>query len=139
MSSDKPRKSLQAPHRRTDGASGRGPSRRSAIVAYRAGMWLMGRLPGAVARAIVSFVLQASFFLVPRKRAYVNDNFAHILGRSPSSLEVKRKTYAAYRSYARYVAELMRLPRLSNDQAAGSSTPRRSCRSRRTGSRPARA
>ena len=99
----------------------------------------MSRLPVAVARAIVSFLLQASFFLVPRKRHYVNDNFAHILGRPASSLEVKRKAYAAYRSYARYVVELLRLPRMTNDQAAALVDRRRSCRSRRTGSRPDRA
>ena len=114
---EKPRKSLQAPHRRKDRGLGPRPLEKGAIVAYRAGMWLMSRLPVPVARAIVSFFLQASFFLVPRKRAYVNDNFAHVLGRPPSSLDVKRKAYAAYRSYARYVVELMRLPRLSNDQA----------------------
>ena len=56
--------------------------------------------------------------LWPQKRRYVNDNFAHVLGRPPGSLEVKRKALAAYRSYARYVVELMRLPRLSDDQAA---------------------
>ncbi|HEX2625947.1 MAG TPA: lysophospholipid acyltransferase family protein, partial [Candidatus Limnocylindrales bacterium] len=34
------------------------------------------------------------------------------------SLEVRRKALAAYRSYARSVVELMRLPRLSNEEAA---------------------
>ncbi len=117
-SAERPKKRLDAPHVR--GVQSRGPRlfEKAAIVAYRAGTWLMSRLPVAVARAIVSFVLQASFFLVPRKRRYVNDNFAHILGRPASSLEVKRKAYAAYRSYARYVVELMRLPRMTNDQAA---------------------
>jgi KDO2-lipid IV(A) lauroyltransferase len=112
------RKALQAPHRRKDRGLGPRPLEKLAIVAYRAGMWLMSRLPVPVARGIVSFLLQASFFLVPRKRRYVNDNFAHILGRPPSSLEVRRKAYAAYRSYARYVVELLRLPRMTNDQAA---------------------
>ena len=117
-SGEKPRKGLQAPHRRRDRGLGPRPLEKAAIVAYRAGMWLMSRLPVAVARSIVSFVLQASFFLVPRKRRYVNDNFAHVLGKPPSSLEVRRKAYAAYRSYARYVVELMRLPRMTNDDAA---------------------
>lgn len=115
---ERAKKRLDAPHKRRE--RGRGPRlfEKLAIVAYRAGTWLMSRLPVAVARSIVSFLLQASFFLVPRKRRYVNDNFAHILGRPASSLEVRRKAYAAYRSYARYVVELMRLPRLTNDQAA---------------------
>jgi phosphatidylinositol dimannoside acyltransferase len=114
----KARKDLVAPHKR--GSRGRGPRpfEKLAIYGYRAGAWLMGHLPVPVARGLVSFALQASFVLWPKKRGYVNDNFAHILGRPPGSLEVKRKALAAYRSYARYVVELMRLPRLSNDQAA---------------------
>ena len=100
--------------------TGRGPRpvERAAIYGYRAGAWLMGRLPVPVARGIVSLFLQASFVLWPKKRRYVNDNFAHILGRPPTSLEVRRKALAAYRSYARYVVELMRLPRLTNEEAA---------------------
>lgn len=100
--------------------TGRGPRpiEKAAIYAYRAGGWLMSRLPVPVARAIVSFFLQLSFVLWPKKRRFVNDNFAHVLGKPASSLEVRRKAFAAYRSYARYVVELLRLPRLSNEQAA---------------------
>ena len=109
-------KALGAPVART----GRGPRpvEKAAIYAYRTGAWLMGRLPVPVARGIVSLVLQASFVLWPKKRRYVNDNFGHVLGRPATSLEVRRKAFAAYRSYARYVVELMRLPRLTNDEAA---------------------
>ena len=109
-------KGLGAPVART----GRGPRpiEKSALYAYRAGAWLMGRLPVPVARGIVSLVLQVSFVLWPKKRRYVNDNFGHVLGRPATSLEVRRKALAAYRSYARYVVELMRLPRLSNEEAA---------------------
>jgi KDO2-lipid IV(A) lauroyltransferase len=77
----------------------------------------MGHLPVPVARAIVSTMLQASFVLWPQKRRYVNDNFAHVLGRPAASLDVRRRALAAYRSYARYMVELMRLPRLSDDEA----------------------
>ena len=73
------RKGLGAPVART----GRGPRpiEKAAIYAYRAGAWLMGRLPVPVARGIVSVLLQVSFLLWPKKRRFVNDNFAHILGR----------------------------------------------------------
>ncbi|HYK95246.1 MAG TPA: hypothetical protein VE011_05170 [Candidatus Dormibacteraeota bacterium] len=111
------RKGLAAPHTRNARGSFR-PVEKAAIYGYRAGMWLMSRLPVPVARGIVSFMLQLSFVLWPRKRRYVNDNFAHVLGRPPGSLEVKRKALAAYRSYARYVVELLRLPRLTPDEAA---------------------
>ena len=113
---DRGRTALGSPVQRT----GRGPRpvEKLAIYGYRAGMWLMSRLPVPVARVIVSFFLQLSFVLWPKKRRYVNDNFAHVLGKPASSLEVRRKAYAAYRTYARYVVELMRLPRLSNEKAA---------------------
>jgi phosphatidylinositol dimannoside acyltransferase len=108
-------KGLGAPVARSN--RGPRPIEKSAIYAYRAGAWLMGRLPIPIARGVVSLLLQASFVLWPRKRRYVNDNFGHVLGRPATSLEVRRKALAAYRSYARYVVELMRLPRLTNDQA----------------------
>ena len=111
------RKQLVAPHRRAGNRRFR-PAEKAAIYGYRSGTWLMSRLPVPVARAMVSFALQLSFVLWPKKRRYVNDNFAHVLGKPPGSLEVKRKALAAYRSYARYVVELMRLPRLTNDEAA---------------------
>ena len=110
------RTALGSPVQRT----GRGPRlvEKLAIYGYRAGMWLMSRMPVRLARWIVSLGLQASFVLVPSKRRYVNDNFAHVLGKPAGSLEVKRKALSAYRTYARYVVELMRLPRLTNEQAA---------------------
>ena len=94
------RKGLVAPHTRNAKGSFR-PAEKAAIYGYRAGMWLMSRLPVPVARGMVSSMLQLSFVLWPKKRRYVNDNFAHVLGKPPGSLEVKRKALAAYRSYAR--------------------------------------
>jgi len=111
------RKGLVAPHTRNAKGSFR-PVEKAAIYGYRSGMWLMSRLPESVARGMVSVMLQLSFVLWPKKRHYVNDNFAHVLGRPPGSIEVKRKALAAYRSYARYVVELMRLPRMTNEEAA---------------------
>lgn len=113
---DRDRKALGTPVQRT----GRGPRlvEKAAIYGYRAGMWLMSRIPVRLARWIVSVGLQLSFVLWPKKRHYVNDNFAHVLGKPAGSLEVKRKALAAYRTYARYLVELMRLPRMTNEQAA---------------------
>jgi len=106
---------LSSPHQR----KGQSPRllEKGAIYGFRAGTWLLGRLPVPVARAIVSLLLQLSFVAVPKKRRYVNDNFGHVLGRPPGSLEVRRKALAAYRAYARYVVELMRLPRVPNEHA----------------------
>src|SRR6267142_1405033 len=57
-------KALGAPVQRT----GRGPRpvEKAAVSAFRAGAWLMGRLPVPIARGIVSVLLQASFVLWPK-------------------------------------------------------------------------
>ncbi|HEY4227489.1 MAG TPA: hypothetical protein VGM49_04055, partial [Candidatus Limnocylindrales bacterium] len=73
------RKGLVAPHTRHAKGSFR-LVEKAAIYGYRTGMWLMGRVPVPIARGLVSFMLQLSFVLVPKKRHYVNDNFAHVLG-----------------------------------------------------------
>jgi len=106
---------LKAPHRR--GPQGPRPIERSAVYVYRLGAWILGSLPVPIARWIVAFMLQLSFFIVPSKRRSVHLNFAHVTGKSPSSLEVRRRSLGAYRSYARYVVELMRLPLMTDDAA----------------------
>jgi hypothetical protein len=55
---DRAGKGLGAPVAR----SGRGPRpiEKAAIYAYRAGAWLMGRLPVPIARGVVSLLLQVS-------------------------------------------------------------------------------
>ena len=64
-----PATSRASPSRRRTGGRGRGPRpvEKSAIVAYRAGTWLMGRLPGAVARC--DRQLRAPGLVLPRGRA----------------------------------------------------------------------
>ncbi len=118
------RHELVAPHRRRE-AGRRGPTRfvargveRLAVHVYRAGAWLIGHLPMVVARGLVRVPLVASYVLWPAKRRTVNANFAHILNLPPGHPEVRRQALAAYGTYARYVVELMRLPRLTNDEAA---------------------
>ena len=113
----KGRRALVAPHRRGEG----GPRalERLAVHGYRAGAWLIGHLPVPVARGMIRFVLVASYALWPSKRRYVNANFAHVLGCEPDDPAVRRRALAAYRTYARYIVELMRLPRLTNEVAGG--------------------
>ena len=110
------RKELVAPHRRGNG----GPRRleRVAVHGYLAGAWLIGHIPARLARGVIVLVLRVSYSLWPSKRRYVNENFAHVLGLEPGHPEVRRQALSAYRTYARYVVELMRLPRLSDDEAS---------------------
>jgi KDO2-lipid IV(A) lauroyltransferase len=110
------RRAAEAPHRRVDG-----PPRiveRAGVLLYRAGAAILGRMPERLARRLVETAFLASYRLWPTKRRWSNENFAHVLGRSPDDPEVDRLSRAAYRTYARYIVELMRLPRLTPEQAA---------------------
>jgi KDO2-lipid IV(A) lauroyltransferase len=111
-----PRRATEAPHRRRDG-----PPRiveHAGVIGYRMTAWIIGHLPECLSRAMVEAVFAASYRLWPTKRRWSNENFAHVLGRDPDDPEVRRLALAAYRTYARYLVELMRLPGLTPDAAA---------------------
>jgi KDO2-lipid IV(A) lauroyltransferase len=107
---------LEAPHRRTAGA----PRflEKGAVFGYRATGWVLGHLPPRLAWTVGGWIAQAGYLAWPKKRRWVNRNFAHVLGVDPDGPEVRRLALAAYRNYARYLVELMRLPSLPADQAA---------------------
>jgi KDO2-lipid IV(A) lauroyltransferase len=52
----------------------------------------------------------------PTRRRWLRANFGHVLGVSPDSREAGRMARAAYRNYARYIMELMRLPWFKREQ-----------------------
>jgi KDO2-lipid IV(A) lauroyltransferase len=83
---------------------------RGVVRGYRAAAWLLGHLPEPPARFAFATGTQASYLLWPLKRRWSNANFAHVLGLSPDDPRVRRLARAAYRQYARYLVELMRLP-----------------------------
>lgn len=107
---------LEAPHRRAGG-----PPRvveRAAVAGYRMAEWTLGHLPARPAWTAGGWITQASYLAWPTKRRWVDANFAHVLRSDPSDPRVRRLALAAYRNYARYLVELMRLESLSPDQAA---------------------
>ena len=119
---------LEAPHRRLETASrsraiGRRALERIALVVYRSGEWIIGRLPRRLVEGAFSVVLQGSYLLWPTKRRWSNTNFGHVLGLPPDDPAVRRVARAAYRSYARYLVELMRLPRMSDAEVEGTVEP----------------
>jgi lauroyl/myristoyl acyltransferase len=85
---------------------------------YRGGSWILGRLPARPAWTVIGWFTRASYLLWPTKRRYSNINFGHVLGTSPDSPAVRRLALQAYGTYARYLVELMRLPRLNKTEAA---------------------
>jgi KDO2-lipid IV(A) lauroyltransferase len=80
------------------------------VVVYRAASAVMSWLPPAISRPVVATVVQGSYLLWPTKRRWSNTNFGHVLGLPPDHPQVRRFALRAYRTYARYLVELMRLP-----------------------------
>jgi phosphatidylinositol dimannoside acyltransferase len=91
---------------------------KSAVFGYRAAQWLLGHLPPGPSATVIGWFVQASYLGWPSKRRWSNLNFGHVLGLPPGDPAVRRMALRAYKSYARYLVELMRLPRLSLEQAA---------------------
>ncbi len=99
---------LEAPHRRLEP-----PSRlleRSAVLGYRAAAVVLAHVPPRLSRAVIGTAVQASYLAWPAKRRFSNTNFGHVLGLPPGDPRVRRLALRAYREYARYIVELMRLP-----------------------------
>ena len=108
-------KRLEAPHRRRD----QGPRilEKVAVTAYAAAVWLVGHVPPGLARWVIGTGSQAGYLLWPTRRAWSNQNFGRVVGLPPDDRRVRRLALAAYREYARYLVEVMRLESLSVDEA----------------------
>jgi len=78
----------------------------------------MGRLPPRLAAGLMGTGAQLAYLAWPAKRQSVNANFGHVLGLPPDDPKVRRLALRAYRVYGRFLADIMRLPRMSPDEAA---------------------
>jgi len=103
--------SLRDPHRRE--AQGRRYRERFAVLGYRAGAWILGRLPLGPATRVGGWIAVAVYWAWPTKRRYVRGNAARVLGVAPDDRQVGQLARAVYRNQIRWVLELMRLSRLS--------------------------
>jgi lauroyl/myristoyl acyltransferase len=108
-------KRLEAPHRRRE----QGPRilEKTAVNAYATAVWVVAHVPARLARWVIATGSQAGYLLWPTKRAWSNQNFARVAGLPPDDRRVRRLALAAYREYARYLVEIMRLESLSADEA----------------------
>ena len=99
---------LEAPHRRLESS----PRfvEKAAVLGYRSGLAALAHLPPALSIAFIGRLNQLSYLLWPTKRRFSNANFGHVLGLLPDDPKVRRMALRAYKEYARYMVELMRLP-----------------------------
>ncbi len=112
---------LEAPHRRA--AAGPRIVEKTAVRAYRGTSWVLAHVPGRPAWTLLGLATQAGYLAMPRRRGWVNRNFGHVLGEDPDSGAVRRLALRAYRNYARYLVELMRLPNMPHDVAVAQVEP----------------
>jgi Lauroyl/myristoyl acyltransferase len=89
---------------------------RSAVLGYRFVSWLLRTLPPGPTGAVLGLGSQASYLLWPKKRAWSDRNFGHVLGLPPDDPRVRRLALRAYREYGRYLVELMRVPHMPEER-----------------------
>jgi lauroyl/myristoyl acyltransferase len=65
---------------------------------------------------VLGLASQGSYLLWPKKRAWSNRNFGHVLGLPPEDPRVRRLALRAYQEYGRYLVELMRVPRMPQER-----------------------
>jgi KDO2-lipid IV(A) lauroyltransferase len=109
---------FEAPHRRLESTPPR-IVERAAVAGYRAAAVVLEHVPPPLSRAVIGTAAQGSYLLWPSKRRFVNSNFGHVLGLPPDHPRVRRLALRAYKEYARYIVELMRLPSRSDAERAG--------------------
>jgi lauroyl/myristoyl acyltransferase len=110
-----PERRLEAPHRRL----GSTPPRlveHAAVFGYRATAALLAHVPPGLSRNVIATASQASYLAWPSKRRFSNANYGHVLGLPPDDPRVRQLALRAYREYARYMVELMRLPSRPPDE-----------------------
>ena len=84
--------------------------------AWRSLSWLLGHLPAGPTYRVGGAIAMIGYAASPQRRRWLRSNFGHVLGVSPDAPEAHRMARAAYRNYARYIIELMRLPWLKPAQ-----------------------
>jgi lauroyl/myristoyl acyltransferase len=108
-------KGLEAPHRRRE----QGPRivEKTAVAAYTLAVWIVAHVPARLARWVIATASQAGYLAWPTRRAWSNANFGRVAGLAADDRRVRRLALHAYREYATYLVEVMRLESLSVDEA----------------------
>ena len=82
---------------------------RLAFWAYRAGETAIGALPRGVVLPVAAAAGNLAYDLAGDKQDLVRDNLARVMGLPASHPKVARAARRAFRNYARYLADVMRL------------------------------
>lgn len=88
------------------------------FLAYRAGEWIVNALPRWLVLAVAAAAGNVAFDLAPDKRRLVAENIARPMGLAPEHRRVQRAARRAFRAYAKYLVDIMRLASTPPDEAA---------------------
>lgn len=101
-------------------AVARVPERKREVLAYwlyRAAERVINALPRAVVMPAAAAVGNAAYDLGGPKRDLICENLSRPMGLAPDDPRVKAAARRAFRNYAKYLADMMRLGELKEDQA----------------------
>jgi len=99
----------------------RPPERKRELVTYwlyRAAEAFIGALPRGVVMPAASAMGNAAYDLAGAKQDLIHDNLARAMGMAPDDRRVAAEARRAFRNYAKYLADMMRIGDLTDEQAA---------------------
>ena len=83
---------------------------------WRTSSWILGHLPARPVYKVGGWLAMIGYAASPQRRRWLRSNFGHVLGVPPTDKAAHEMARAAYRNYARYLMELMRLPWMKRDK-----------------------
>jgi lauroyl/myristoyl acyltransferase len=108
----KPAATIARPPRATDTPTDRGGERRREVAtywAYRLGERVLDALPRRFLMVAASAAGNVAYDLAGSKRSLLHENLAHAMGRSPDDRRVRSAARRAFRNYAKYLVDMMRM------------------------------
>lgn len=90
---------------------------RATYLAYRAGEWVVNALPRRVVLTIAAAAGNVAFDIASGKRGLVCANLSRPIGLPPDHPRVRRAAREAFRAYAKYLVDMMRMATLTADDA----------------------
>jgi len=110
---------LEAPHRREEETRLTRLAGFLLLSFWRTASWIVGHIPAGPTYRVGGWLSMIGYALGPTRRRWLRANFGHVLGVPPSDKAAGQMARAAYRNYARYILELMRLPWVSKEKCEG--------------------
>lgn len=88
------------------------------LVAWRSAEWLFAHLPPRLGIALLQALFSMGYHVWPPKAGIIRSNMAHVLGLPVDDPRAAAAARRAYRTYGRYLAELLRLPSRPDSEIA---------------------